>query len=453
VEVIASTSPIGTWTAKLLAAALVDQALKRPPEEVKKIDNSDGRHPDLMASPDQQRVSDQLVRLVQIFFALVLAQSLVLFRSTLLHPFNYENRIAVLALVCVFYTTVASWIDWHVAMARRPYDTRRLPERFRVYSDVGISMLYAYLLFTIEPLVNDPDASLSLHLLGYPLVFGLYLVSGLLRRWTHGRAASKIAPLVVGFIAYIAVWAIYIDVRPRILVDWLVVFNACTLAVAFGLMFGYRAYRRYLVRVDERAAARLNIGIDVDGVLANQIDGVLPLVKERHDVTLTYADITDWRLPIKDSDIAKEIERAQENRDYVLSMRAHEGAKRVLTFLHKYHRIVVVTARKGEAATAWTAEWLRRNNLPYDEVIGGTEAKKSEHQTDVLIDDFPGNVAEFLTNTVGVAVLVDQPWNREREAFDSFLKAGRLFIVANLLDLQMAWPDILKKAKARKETT
>ena len=78
-----------------------------------------------MPSLDQQRVSDQLVRLVQVFFALVLAQSLFLFRSALLHPFSYGNRIAVLALACVFYTTVASWVDWHVAMARRPYDTRQ----------------------------------------------------------------------------------------------------------------------------------------------------------------------------------------------------------------------------------------------------------------------------------------------------------------------------------------
>jgi hypothetical protein len=189
-----------------------------------------------MASPDQQRVSDQLVRLVQIFFALVLAQSLVVFRSTLLHPFDYENRIAVFALTCVFYTTVASWIDWHVTMARRPYDTRQRLERFRVYSDVGISMLYAYLLFTVEPLVRNPSGSLAPHLFGYPLVFGLYLVSGLLRRWAHGRAASKVMPLAVGFLAYLAVWAAYGTVRQRIVPDWLVPLNAGALAIALGLI-------------------------------------------------------------------------------------------------------------------------------------------------------------------------------------------------------------------------
>src|SRR5947209_778089 len=73
-----------------------------------------------MASPDQQRISDQLVRLVQVFFALVLGQSLLLYRSVLLDPFSEKHWLATLALATMFYTTVASWVDWHVVMAHRP---------------------------------------------------------------------------------------------------------------------------------------------------------------------------------------------------------------------------------------------------------------------------------------------------------------------------------------------
>jgi uncharacterized HAD superfamily protein len=89
-------------------------------------------------------------------------------------------------------------------------------------------------------------------------------------------------------------------------------------------------------------------------------------------------------------------------------MSAHEGAKRVLHFLYRYHRIVTITARKGDAGAKWTADWLNHNELPYHEVIPSTEAKKSEHRADVLIDDFIGNIAEFLANTDGIAVLVSQ---------------------------------------------
>jgi uncharacterized HAD superfamily protein len=398
-----------------------------------------------MASIDQNRVSDQLVRLVQVFFALVLAQGLFLFRKALLNPFAIANRIAVLATAAVFYTTVSSWVDWHVAMAHRPYDTRQHAERFRVYADVGVATLYAYLLFTIEPIVGHPDASLTRHLAGYPLVFAAYLLSGWLRVWTHGRSASKRHPLVIGFFVYTALVLGYFYVRLVMPVDWRVRLNAIALVAAFGLMWSYRAYRRHLVRRDERAAARLNIGFDVDGVLADQITGVLPMIKQRHDVALAYRDITDWRLPIKDTDIAQEIVRAQEDREYVLGMRAHEGARRVLDFLHETNRIIVITARKGEAATTWTAQWLRRNKLPYDEVVGGTEAKKSEHRTDVLVDDYIGNVLEYLANTHGVAVLVEQPWNRDRADLAQFADS-RLFVVSNLLELRRRWPEVLQRA-------
>jgi len=94
--------------------------------------------------------------------------------------------------------------------------------------------------------------------------------------------------------------------------------------------------------------------------LADQITGVLPRIKERHDVVLTYDDITDWCLPIKDSDINQEILRAQRDRAYVLDMAAHEGARRLLKVVCKLHRIVVITARMGDSATHWTTEWLKK---------------------------------------------------------------------------------------------
>lgn len=205
--------------------------------------------------------------------------------------------------------------------------------------------------------------------------------------------------------------------------------------------------KRYIAGTNG-SEARLTIGIDVDGVLADQISGVLPLIKARHGVSLMYADVTDWRLPIKDTDIAEEIVRAQSDRAYVLGMPAHDGARRVLTFLHKTHRLVVMTARQGEAATSWTAEWLDKNRLPYDEVASGREARKSEHRSDVLIDDYIGNIEEFLANTNGVGVLVDQPWNRKRETLDAFAREGRLYVVSDLFALRTAWPDIAARAQA-----
>lgn len=69
-----------------------------------------------------RRISDQLVRLVQIVFGLVLAQGFLLHRNIILHPFAVENLVPGLALATVYITTVLSWIDWHVTMELRPYN-------------------------------------------------------------------------------------------------------------------------------------------------------------------------------------------------------------------------------------------------------------------------------------------------------------------------------------------
>ncbi len=184
----------------------------------------------------------------------------------------------------------------------------------------------------------------------------------------------------------------------------------------------------------------LSLGVDLDGVLANQVVGVLPRIEASYGVVLTYEDVSDWRLPITgadaSTDIAAEIVAAQTDRDYVLSMPAHGGARQMLEELRRDFRVVVLTARSGDALE-WSVEWLRQNQLPFDDLAGSEEAKKSLHGVDALVvDDYLGNVEEFLTNTSGPAVLVDQPWNRVgREALSEYVSAKRLATVTMLRDV------------------
>lgn len=178
--------------------------------------------------------------------------------------------------------------------------------------------------------------------------------------------------------------------------------------------------------------SRRTIGVDLDGVLANQIEGVLPRIRELYDIALTYEDITDWQLTTGPSDIAVEIVRSLTDESYVTGMPVHAGAGKMLDCLRQRHRVVIITAR-GPHALEWSERWLRAHRLHYDEIIGAKEAKKSIHGTDALVDDYLGNVQEFLASTQGVAVLVDQPWNRAgREVLDPHLSAGRLAIAPSL---------------------
>jgi uncharacterized HAD superfamily protein len=190
-----------------------------------------------------------------------------------------------------------------------------------------------------------------------------------------------------------------------------------------------------------------SLGVDLDGVLANQVVGVLPRIYSKYGLALRYEDITHWRLPIRvggvRTDIATEIVTAQSDREYVLSMPVHEGAREMLDELHGEFRLIVLTARSGDALR-WSKEWLRLNSLPYDAIAGSEEAKKSLHGVNALVDDYLGNVDEFLTNTSGPAILVDQPWNRDDR--DDVLNRAihRLVVVSNLRDVPGALAELLR---------
>jgi uncharacterized HAD superfamily protein len=192
---------------------------------------------------------------------------------------------------------------------------------------------------------------------------------------------------------------------------------------------------------------RRSVGVDLDGVLANQVIGVLPRIETKFGVVLTYDDIVDWQLPIVgielSSDIAKEIVAAQTDRDYVLTMPVHAGAREMLEQLQRDYRIEVLTARSGDAL-AWSVEWLKLNALPFDEVIGSKEAMKSEHGVDALVDDYLGNAKDFLENTTGPVVLVDQPWNRDgRDAVAEYSAMSRLVTVSSLSEVPAALAQLL----------
>jgi hypothetical protein len=59
----------------------------------------------------------------------------------------------------------------------------------------------------------------------------------------------------------------------------------------------------------------------------------------------------------------------------------------------------------------------------------------------VLVDDYLGNIREYLAKTNGIAILVDQPWNRDRRDLQKYIKDGRLTVVSDLAEV----PSIIEK--------
>lgn len=186
------------------------------------------------------------------------------------------------------------------------------------------------------------------------------------------------------------------------------------------------------------ARERRIVGVDIDGVLGNQVHGVLERVNARLGLSFRYEQVVHWDAPLGGSTSFKpEIEAAMSDPSYVLDMPVHPGAAELLEALRRRHVVKIITVRP-RSAIPHTEQWLRKNGLVYDELVFAEEALKSRHGADVLIDDYPKNLAEFLDNSAGVGVLVDQPWNQEVSVLGDWLGSKRLGRVPKLADV-MPW--------------
>ena len=168
----------------------------------------------------EQRLADHMLRVVQLVFGVVIATSLTTYKDVVIDPLSEAHRIAALALLAVYLTAVLSWMGWHATMERFPYlyykqgsSDINVSEHFRVFSDLAVVILYAYVLFRIESLKIAPSCDITLMLIGYPLIFAFYLVSGCLRTKAYERPASRVCSLVAGLVAFSALVAVYCGAR------------------------------------------------------------------------------------------------------------------------------------------------------------------------------------------------------------------------------------------------
>lgn len=185
------------------------------------------------------------------------------------------------------------------------------------------------------------------------------------------------------------------------------------------------------------------IGVDMDGVLVDQITPVLPVIKKKYNVDLSYHDITEWELPVGGTDIKEIIEECLRDKNFTINMPIHENALDTIRILSRAYEIYVLTSRE-KLSDEWSREWLRRNELNYSELIncrvtGKAEACK-ENGIDILIDDRIKNIIEFLLYSNGSAIRFIRPWNSNRCCRSNLPQTTRLFSVESWKEI----PNILQ---------
>lgn len=176
----------------------------------------------------------------------------------------------------------------------------------------------------------------------------------------------------------------------------------------------------------------ITIAVDVDGVLAEQVSPVLQKIREKYGLSLSKEQITEWDYPIGDTDIKTEIELAEMEESFVSSMLPMEGCREALDTLTRTFCVVVATSRHP-VTDSWTREWLSANGIKYHRLINTYAEGKSLPEVQVLIDDYVGNIEEFVISGSDLrqAILFSQPWNADHYSLIPFIEAKQVYVATN----------------------
>lgn len=391
------------------------------------------------ASTIAEEESRRIFWVIQTIFGFIIAHSFYTYGAIFIPPFRGDIITLSFALLSVYLCVIWSWIDFSFILIKNPYQFRgKLSEKFRFFSDLFIVSMYSYLLVDLDHIYRNPEDMILEFFIAFILIYFGYISSGLLRKAKYGRRASRTFHIGIFFLLFISTALLYYFFYEKSPGNTISV-NRFFIIITICLTIIYRISRSLISK------RQYTIAIDVDGVLANQIDGILPVIKKEHGVQLNYRNVTSWNLPIKDSSIDKIIVEEQKQRGYIVNMPLFLMANEVVNKLIKKHYIAIATSRPLDT-DKWTKEWLTKNEITYDRFHNLKEGGKqnADEDFDILIDDYIGNIKAFLEKHEGRAILFSQPWNQDRSNLEEFIKNGRLLIVNNWGEVEQRVKQILE---------
>jgi hypothetical protein len=156
----------------------------------------------------------------------------------------------------------------------------------------------------------------------------------------------------------------------------------------------------------------MNLGFDIDGVIADFVKTFIELVWKRYNVSLKETDIY-----CHDLDLVLGISKEEKNELIRETIRedlaVYLGAKETIEKLHREgHRIFILTARPHDLIEM-TKTWLEKKGIPYTELIQLNQGEKhlAKIDLDLIVED---NLEDALgwSKKVKNVLIYDHPWNQ-----------------------------------------
>jgi 5'(3')-deoxyribonucleotidase len=259
--------------------------------------------------------------------------------------------------------------------------------------------------------------------MGLVIIFIIYGIDGMVRicEWHDGKVSKWWLSLSFAII-FLAEW--YMAVLTYIPL-WILSLMALISVISYRIIRSKLGYPTLLV-----------VGVDVDGVLGEQVPPVLERLKRKKNLNFTKEEITEWDLQVNGTNISKEIEEALLDPNFVKEMPLVQGATDALKQVYKKYHVVIVTSRPLETEKE-TKDWLKMH-FKYHEFINTREMGKNITGINVLIDDNLQNIEAFASSG-GFGLLFSQPWNQKIESntLKDFIQTGKVIRCEN-------WNDVLK---------
>jgi len=165
---------------------------------------------------------------------------------------------------------------------------------------------------------------------------------------------------------------------------------------------------------DNMEIDKLTIGIDIDGVIVDYVNMILPLLSEVCNRPVSYQDLSCW-------DIGEALDITEETVEYIwqqvfdsdmlLNAKPIKGAIDSMSALAR-HDIWIITSRPP-AMQEITVSWLDNWSVRYDHIVFENEkhAISSRNNINIFIEDSLEQACAIAEAGIN-ALLYDQPWNQ-----------------------------------------
>jgi hypothetical protein len=158
----------------------------------------------------------------------------------------------------------------------------------------------------------------------------------------------------------------------------------------------------------------MRIAIDIDSTLHHYWDILSEVSVRRFGIELPYEEQFTWGITrLRPEQLALCIEESHSD-EHILAGTPYPGAVQAVRSWHGEGHFVHVTSHRALDRHEATAEWLKRIELPFDDLHCSYDkiSRCVELEMDLLIDDGPLNLAAAIERGIAAAT-IHHPWNSD----------------------------------------